>query len=237
MAEPVLNFQWITEHPLDAECKRYLVLAYVQNIQKKFSSEILFPHLSDLIAHIRHLDTISEGFKILQSDFPKELTGFHTKTLSAVYSKKIDEEHIFSFVHELIEFAKPRLSETASTGTGIIEEVENHLQWQTIGLLPVIRDEGYLILSIDGISKVNVFRYALSSLSLASEKSRALSMNWVMSDTLSLSNSPQSIKLNLIRKFPDLPNPATFFCTSLKTWPMEETLLPVTKGFLNRMLS
>lgn len=236
MSEPVLNYQWMTEHPLDAEQKQYVLLAYLQNIREKFSGEILFPHLSEVIAHIRNLETIGEGFKSLEDDFPKELTGFDPKTLTPVFSRKQNRDNVFSFIRDLIDFAKPRLSHTASIGKEIFDEVEHHLQIQTIGLLPVVRHEGYLLIGIDGAPEVHIFRFSVSSISLSSEKYRSMSMQWVMSDSLSLSNSPQHIKLNLIKKFPELPNPAAFVCTSLKPWPFKETLLPVTKRLLLRTI-
>jgi hypothetical protein len=237
MSGPVLNHQWLTENPLDAEQKQYLLLAYIKYIQEKFSGEMLFPHLSHLIEHIRNLDHISNGFKSLENDFPRVLSGFNANATGLVFSPKNPEESVFSFVSELIDFAKPRLSYTASVGKEIFDEVENSLSIESIGILPVLQNEGYFLLAIDGLPKVNVFRYSVSSLSLDSEKYRSISMQWVMNDTLSLGNSPQHIKLALIRRFPELPNPAAFVCTSFKAWPMKETLLPVTRRILLKRLS
>jgi hypothetical protein len=237
MAEPLLNYQWVTEHPLDAEHKRYVLLAYVQNIKKKFSGELLFPHLSDIISHLRNLEEISSGFQSLDSNFPKEISGFDPQNLSPVFKRKNSEENVASFIHDLISFAHPHLSNTAAMGKEIFDEVEHNLSMETIGLMPVLKDEGYLLLNVCGTSEINIYRYAVSSITLALENYRSMSMQWVLTDSLSLGNSLQNIKLNLIKKFPDLPNPATFVFTSLKAWPIKETLLPVTRRKLLRTLS
>jgi hypothetical protein len=237
MANPTLNYQWITEHPLDAEYKRYVLLSYVQNIRKKFSETELFPHLSDIITHLQNLESIGNGFHALEEDFPRELVGFDQKTLSPVYKKIGAEDSVFSFIRELIQFAKPKFSDTLALGKEVFDEVEQNLRMETIGLLPMLKDEGYLLLGLDGSSQIDIYRFSVSSISVSSENYRSMSMEWVMSDSLSLSNSPQQIKLNLVRNFPDLPNPAAFVCISLRPYPLKETLLPVTRRILLRTLA
>ena len=50
-------------------------------------------------------------------------------------------------------------------------------------------------------------------------------------------NSPYEIKHNLIKKYPDLPNPSTYCFNSSIDFPFVETILPVAKRKLVRVLA
>jgi len=47
--------------------------------------------------------------------------------------------------------------------------------------------------------------------------------------TLSFTNTLENIKLDLIRKDPSLPQPATFDCVCGIGVPLEETLVPIAQ--------
>jgi hypothetical protein len=53
----------------------------------------------------------------------------------------------------------------------------------------------------------------------------------------SITNPVEQIKLDLTRRFQDMPNPATFFCYSHLQVPLSETLLPVSKRLLMKRLA
>jgi hypothetical protein len=53
----------------------------------------------------------------------------------------------------------------------------------------------------------------------------------------SLGETFESIKLGLVKRFRELPNPATYLATSSLALPLQETLLPVAKRRLMRELA
>ena len=52
---------------------------------------------------------------------------------------------------------------------------------------------------------------------------------YVGNEEKSLVNTYNNIKLSLIKRFKNLPNPATFLFVSKYNFPIEETLLPIIK--------
>ena len=50
-----LNENWITEDHIDFEYKKYLLLAYLQDVSKNFDKELLYPFLRELIGHHKAL--------------------------------------------------------------------------------------------------------------------------------------------------------------------------------------
>ena len=51
----MLSKNWITEHHLDSEYKRYVLLGYLKKVSEKFDQSLLYPHLSDLKDHYSFL--------------------------------------------------------------------------------------------------------------------------------------------------------------------------------------
>jgi hypothetical protein len=62
-------------------------------------------------------------------------------------------------------------------------------------------------------------------------------MQYVTTEKKSIVNSFEQIKLNLIKQWKDLPNPATYLFLGDYPMPFHETLLPVSKRLLMRIVS
>jgi hypothetical protein len=65
---------------------------------------------------------------------------------------------------------------------------------------------------------------------------REISSNYFKTYEVSISNSPQNIKLNLLEKHKDIPNPATWVFNSPNTLPLLQTLLPLAKEKLAKII-
>ena len=50
-----LEKDWLTSGLIDFEYKKYILLAYLQEVKGNFDSNKLYPHLSDLIFHYQNL--------------------------------------------------------------------------------------------------------------------------------------------------------------------------------------
>jgi len=117
------------------------------------------------------------------------------------------------------------------------EFVELNLSLETVGLLPLYRNEGYFFLTEDGKKEVSIYRYQLSNIHHSNEDYKSLSSQFVRREKLNFIRNVRRLKLDLVKLFKDLPNPATFLVVSSLNFPLEETLVPVTKRLLLRELS
>ena len=69
-----LNKDWITENSLDFEYKKYVLLAYLQSVEKEFEVQRLYPALSDLVEHYRNVILIKENADQLNLLMQKNIT-------------------------------------------------------------------------------------------------------------------------------------------------------------------
>ena len=70
-----LSETWFAEGYIDFELKKYTLLAYLQEINRHFDENKLYPQLADLIFHYNNIVAFRENKKYLQEQFPKKLTG------------------------------------------------------------------------------------------------------------------------------------------------------------------
>lgn len=232
-----LDNNWITEGIQDFEYKKYLLLAYLQHCKSAFTETKLYPPLTELVSHYHNLLQLRQGVDSIRNNFPKDISGFNISKNTFNYTSRMADDHSISTITEIVDFALPSLKTTLDEGKEIYEYVENNIELQPIGLLPVYREEGYLMLNQLSVSDVHIYQYKFSIVTQSDERYRSLSLQYLYRDKKSLSNTFESIKLNLTKRFKELPNPAAFLCLSNLNIPLDETLLPVTKRLFIKTLS
>jgi hypothetical protein len=115
-------------------------------------------------------------------------------------------------------------------GTGLYDFVENHINIEEVGIVPSYREEGYWFVPDPKGSVVHLLRYEISLFSDSKEKFRSLKTTEVDAiEEGAVRLPPETLKLDLIRKYRDLPNPATYVSEIDIDFPFAETLLPVAK--------
>lgn len=237
MAVSNLNRDWVTEGNLDVEYKKYLLLAYLQFVQQNFSEKKLYPTLSELIEHYRHLQLLKNNVGNLENSFPKQFSGIDFQNFRLNFEPLEQKDEIISNLFEIIEFAIHSMVRPLEDGKDIFDWVEKNLHIETVGLEPFYKSEGYLMIYTNGNQEIPVYRYQVSSINLSDERYKGMSLEYVTTETKSIANSFEQIKLNLIRQWRDLPNPATYLFLSDFPIPFNETLLPVSKRILLRTIS
>ena len=80
-------------------------------------------------------------------------------------------------------------------------------------------------------------RYQMTFFEHAEEKYRSMSTRFLMNKIRNVSNTYENIKIDLVREFVELPNPATYLAISKLKFPLEHTILPVAKRMLVRRIS
>ena len=228
---------WITEGLIDFEYKKYQLLAYLQETNKQFNEMKLYPVLSELIAHYHDLNELKSGSTELIELFPKRLESIDFQKGKLNYQSKVNEDGVMKELSMITEFALPKLVSQIEEGRTIYDYVEEQLEFEPVGIVPIYNQEGYILMSREKKNEVHAFRYKSSLLHFAEEKFRSISMWLVGVFQRSLVNTLEKIKMQLIREIKELPNPATWRIHSQQEFPMEETLLPISKRLLLKSVS
>ncbi|UZD22817.1 hypothetical protein PBT90_05215 [Algoriphagus halophytocola] len=227
-----LSPNWITEGHIDFEYKKYQVLAYLQRSSKDFDQVKLYPTLGELIAHHRRLHELKSGKSELKDLFPKRLDELDWQTGKLSFQSSVNDDEIMQELARITEFALPRFGEKINDGKSIYDFVERQMEFEPIGLMPMYKQEGYLLLSRDKDKNVLAYRYASSLLHQAGEQFRSLTMRFIGAFQRSLVLTMEKIKMELVKEYKDLPNPATWRIHSQSEFPIEETILPIGKRLL-----
>ena len=82
-----LGINWFIEGSIDFEHKKYVLLDYLQHINKHFHSHKLYPDLGDLIFHYNNLLNFKNNKVLLQQNFPQRLSKADFDALKLTYEK------------------------------------------------------------------------------------------------------------------------------------------------------
>jgi len=232
-----LKENWLTEGLMDFEYKKYTLLAYLSHVKDSFTRVELYPFLSDLIFHYRNLMTIRETKSLFTERFPKELSLEHIRNLELNYKKIIEDDATMREIESIIQFSLPQLKNHMDEGSFIYDYVQSNCEITPIGLTSLYADEGYLFISQPPEKETEVYRYQMTIFDNSNEILRGIHTKYLVKESKTISNSYEQMKLKLIRKFTDLPNPATYLVVSKLKFPFVPTLMPVAKRLLVKQIS
>lgn len=232
-----LSETWFAEGFMDFELKKYTLLAYLQEVNKYFNQNMLYPQLSDVIFHYNNLVALRNNKKYLQEQFPKRLTGLQMQQLQLLYEQIIEDDEMMQELEDIINFSAGEIQTTISSGTAIYEFVEEKLTIFPVGLVPLDSNEGYFFLSEGSYRDTRVYQYKLSIFEKHDEKFRSIKTEYLDQWSRSIANSYENIKSELLKHRRELPNPAVYSIETDLSFPVDETLLPVAKRSLVRYLS
>jgi hypothetical protein len=227
MAE--LSKNWITEKVVDFEYKKYLLLAYLQEVAKHFEAVKLYPHLSELVGHHRQALLIRENLHYLEQLFPHKLKKLDMENLRTVYEKIIEDDSLMEEIESIVNFSIPQFEKHLMEGKKIFDFVEEHTHIFPVGVIPLNNNEGYLFICERKSNRTNVYEYSITIFEQPEERYRGIHTSFIKSFSKSFSTSYESIKTDLIRKYHNLPNPAVYAVEPEMDFPLEQTLLPVAK--------
>ena len=156
-----LSETWFAEGRIDFELKKYTLLAYLQEVNKYFDENKLYPQLADIIFHYNNIVAFRENKKYLQEHFPKKLTGLQMEKLQLIYEQMLDDDELMQELENIIHYSASRIKRTISNGTEIYEFVENKISISPIGLIPLDTKEGYFFLSAGNVKSTRVYHLSL----------------------------------------------------------------------------
>lgn len=232
-----LSETWFADGYIDFELKKYTLLAYLQEINRYFNENKLYPQLADIIFHYNNLAAFRENKRYLQEHFPKKFTGIQLEKLEILYEQMIQDDELMEELEQIINYSTERMKHTISSGTEIYEFVEDKINIFPVGLVPLDLQEGYFFLNHGAMRDTRVYQYRLSIFEKHDEKYRSIRTEYVDRWERNIVNTYESIKAELIRKKQQLPNPAVYSIETGLSYPIEETLLPIAKRCLVRYIT
>jgi hypothetical protein len=232
-----LNSNWFVEGLQDFEYKKYVLLAYLQGVRQAFDQTLLYPVFAELITHYNDLYNFQQSKQQFESSLPKQLMSVDWEKFQALYANLLADDEALNEIDAIVEYSLPKVKASVEEGKSLYEFIDEQIEIDTVGLLPLYRNEGYLLLRGGMGHQIKAYTYQVTIFENASEKMRGIHTRFMSSFTLSLTNTYESIKLDLIRNQPAMPNPATFLVYSRFEFPEEAALVPVAKRKFVRYLS
>ena len=227
-----LQPDWFTQTWLDAEYQKYVVMAYLQTVRQNFTDDKLCPDLPDLRSHYADGIRFSRGKGTLNAAFPKRVSGVSGPPPRIEYKSEVTEPAFMAEMDAIMEFALPRFQEMMTEGQQRWADIAGSLTLAPVGLMPLRPEEGYLLLCATNQSEAQVYQFSLTLYSDQEPGGRMVQLRYVEAVRTSFVNTFENIKLDLIRRYRQLPNPATYRLETSRTYPVDETLLPIARQLL-----
>ena len=232
-----LGINWFIEGSIDFEYKKYILLDYLQEINRHFDKSKLYPNLADLVYHYNNLRYFKQNKTMLQQAFPQRLTQADIEAVKLTYQKMVADDSTMMEIERIITYALNKMDPAIQTGKEIYDFVESRLNIDPVGIVPLMPYSGYFALRNGKESTNWVYEYHLTIFEGKDDKYRGINISLVDTYQQSLVNTPETVKLNLIKSRRHLPNPAVYYVYTDIAFPLEQTLLPVAKRSLVKYIS
>ena len=227
-----LSETWFMEGYIDFELQKYRLLAYLKEVKNCFNETKLYPQLAEIVFHYNNLAAFRDNKKILQDHFPKKLDRVNMQKLELVYERMLADDQAMQELEHIIQYALTEMKGTISEGAEIYDFVEKQLQIEPVGIVPLYKNEGYVFLRYGAYSEVRIYNYTITLFEHKDARYKGIKMEYIDSRVKTLANTYEQIKLDMIRSYRALPNPAVYKVEFPLSVPFNETLLPVAKRVL-----
>lgn len=220
-----LSKNWFFEDAIDFELKKYTLLSYLQYVDVFYNEKKLYSCFADVQSHYNNLIYLRNQKRNLQQNFHSELTGIDVEKLELTYDQVDDKK--LGELYEIMDYAIAQFEAPIRTGNEMFKEVAYRLKIEPVGIVPVRKDEGYLLVSDNAQPGIWVYTYRNF---VIQEINNRISTQFLTIFDKTVENTYENIKLQLIRNNPTIPNPAVYslrFNTAV--FPFEETLIPIGK--------
>src|ERR1700733_9649388 len=100
-----LSINWFIEGSIDFEYKKYILLDYLQEINRYFDKSQLYPNLTDLIFHFNNLLYFKKNKTMMQQAFPQRLTQADMEAVKLTYLKIVEDDSSMQEIEQIITYA------------------------------------------------------------------------------------------------------------------------------------
>lgn len=227
-----LQSDWFTQNWIDAEYQKYVLMAYLQTVRQNFTENKLYPDLPDLRGHYETGVCFSRGKGTLNAAFPKRAQRVVGPPPRIEYKSEVMDDEYMAELDAIMTFALPRFHSMLTEGQQRWADIASSLTLVPIGLLPLRPEEGYLLIYTPNKAETHVYSFQLTLYSEQEPGGRMIRLHFVEAFRKSLAHTFENVKLDLIRRHRHLPNPATYMLESDRSYPVQETLLPIARQLL-----
>lgn len=231
-----LSVNWFYEGLLDEEYKRYVLLAYLQYVKRHFDGNKLYPYLGELVRHYSELKKFQQNRQLLTDQMPRRIEGLDVKRLQLIYKQILQDDDALLTIERIVRFALPEIKKSLDDGGELYDLIEGNITLRPVGILPLHKKEGYLILSSKETGYL-VYNYNISAITHLDEHYAGIHVSFLDAYEHKIGMSLIGVKAELIKKFRELPNPATYVAESRLSLPINETFLPMAKKMLLQQVS
>lgn len=222
----------------DFEASQYRILAELKRIQSNFSHNRIYPDLAQLIDLHTSLTTIAQSSEGLREALPKKIQDVDVESKKIVYDHLENNRDGFAMIEELINWALPKIQRAIEEGKTMYEFVEENMSLGIVGILPTYLEEGYCFVPDNKQLKIYLVRYEVSIFTASNEKFRSLKTTVLETiDPKNMKSSLQELKLEVVQRHRELPNPAMYNVETDLDFPFDETILPIAKRKLMQQIS
>jgi len=234
-----LSLQTLINAAEDPELSRYQVLAALKDYLDFLHKNKLYPPFAELIEANNLIDQLFQSRSKLNQEFPKKLLRFDMNEKKPIYEESEYTESELERMFKFIEWIVPKVKEALHEGKSIFDFVDENITVSEIGIIPIYKREGYFLIPDNKNRILNVYRFELSMFEIGDEPMRSLKTNLIECFENREFNKKvhENIKLDLIKQFPDLPNPVTYKVETDLDFPFAETILPIAKRKLIQKLA
>ena len=117
----MLNIDWYIQHPLDFKYKNYMLLDYIQQVDRSYQMKILSPYLLWTENLVNALNILEANRRELIKSTERKSISFQSGKISMV-EKKIDTVENLKVVSEIIEYAMPILESKVVMGYKLLDK-------------------------------------------------------------------------------------------------------------------
>lgn len=231
-----LSETWFMEGYVDFELQKYRLLSYLQEVNKYFKESKLYPQLSDVIFHYNNLVAFRDNKKLMQDNFPHRLDHADMDKLQLVYEQMLADDELMQELERITQYALHEMKTTIDNGAEIYDFVEKNLHIEPVGIMPLYKNEGYMLLRYGNYSEIRAYNYTITLFEHQSARYKGIHISYFDSWTGTIVNTYEKIKRDIIKQNKVLPNPAVYCVEFPLSLPLNETLLPVVKRQLVRYI-
>lgn len=224
-----LSTTWFTEGSVDFELQKYRLLAYLKEVNAYFGQSKLYPQLADVLFHYNNLRSFRENKQFLEQQFPKRIDTINLQRLEIVYEKILADDDLMKELEQITQYAMGKIKDTIDSGTRLYDLVEEQLLIEPVGLLPLYKEEGYVLLRYGHHTETRAYTYTVTLFEHESDRHKGLKLQYLQSWPRSLTNTYEAIKRELVRYQSVLKNPAVYCLETPLQLPLDETILPVAR--------
>ncbi|MCL5029719.1 MAG: hypothetical protein M1480_11970 [Bacteroidetes bacterium] len=232
-----LNLDSFISKETDIEKNQYKILSGLKEYRLEFNLNKLYPSLSELVYLSSQLEEIFDRKGNISIPLPKGIKG-KTKDKNIFIEIVEQQKDQKDYLYDLINWAIPLIKNLIDEAYILYNFVEDNMEIIEVGVKPVFKNEGYLLVPDNIQNVLKIYRYESSIYSSEVRPFHSLKTSFIQnSKQLNFSGAEEFVKLELIKKYKDKPNIATYLCNTELDFPFDETVFPIAKRKLLDHLS